>query len=203
MYLFEIVFKHIFQLKKNDKLNTIEFVSSFANGMSFYDEFNSVPITRTVWQKIRDSEEFQDKIKKVVNQYKKFYSKSKSSASSNSFSSSILDKIPRTSLLMSVAQMLREDYPLPFDSSGSHDCKEYLFTKEKYEKVTDKSPLYSIDCEMCYNEDGEMEIVWIAIVDENLECIYESYVKPFKQIKNYLTQYLKTLFYLQLRFEIL
>ncbi len=175
-------------MSKNDKLNTIDFISSFANGMSFFDEFNSVPITRTVWHKIRDSEEFQDKIKTVVDQYKKFYSKAKSSSTSTSSSSAVLDKIPRTSLLMSVAQMLREDYPLPFDSSGSHDCNDYLFTKEKYGKVTDKSPLYSIDCEMCYNEDGEMEIVWLAIVDESLECIYESYVKPFKPIKNYLTQ---------------
>lgn len=153
--------------------------------MSFFDELNSVPITRTVWHKIRDSEEFQYKIKKVVDQYKKFYSKAKLSSAA---STSILDKIPRTSLLMSVAQMLREDYPLPFDNSGTHDCKDYVLTKEKYAKVTDKSPLYSIDCEMCYNEDGEMEIVWIAIVDENLQCIYESYVKPLKPIKNYLTQ---------------
>ncbi len=77
---------------------------------------------------------------------------------------------------------------MPFDYSGTHNLSDYVFTKENYEKVTNKSPLYSIDCEMCYNEDGEMETVWLAMVDENLDCVYESFIKPKKKIRNYLTQ---------------
>lgn len=100
-----------------------------------------------------------------------------------------LDKIKRTSLLLSLVQMIREDYPVPFvDKSNAHDLSEYVFSKEKYEPVTNSSPLYSIDCEMCYNVDGDMEIVWLAIVDEKLDCVYESFVKPRKKITNYLTQ---------------
>ncbi len=114
--------------------------------------------------------------------------KKTTSSSSSLANTSILDKIPRTSLILSVAQLLREDYPLPFDTSNSHDMTDYVFTKEKYKKVSEHSPLYSIDCEMCYNVDGEMEIVWIAIVNESLECVYESFVKPQKKIQNYLTQ---------------
>lgn len=84
--------------------------------------------------------------------------------------------------------MVREDYPLPFDSSCSERVKSYVYTKQIYEPVHNASPLYSIDCEMCYNIDGEMEVVWLALANENLECIYETFVKPSRPIQNYLTQ---------------
>ena len=84
--------------------------------------------------------------------------------------------------------MAREDYPMPHDTSNMHNLSEYVYTKSNYEPVSNKSPLYSIDCEMCYNEDGEMETVWLALVNENLECIYETFIKPRKKIRNYLTQ---------------
>ena len=41
-------------MNKDNNLNSIEFVSSHANGVRFYDEFVNVPITRTQWMKIRD-----------------------------------------------------------------------------------------------------------------------------------------------------
>lgn len=99
-----------------------------------------------------------------------------------------LDKIPRTSLMLNIVQMVREDYPLPFDPSSAEKLKDYVYSKEVYEPVNNSSPLYSIDCEMCFNIDGEMEVVWLAIADENLECVYETFVKPRKQIQNFLTQ---------------
>ena len=83
--------------------------------------------------------------------------------------------------------MIREDYPLPFDNSQTHDMSDYVYTKDVYEPVDNSSPLYSIDCEMCCNIDGEMETVWLSIIDEGLECIYETFVKPGKKITNYLT----------------
>lgn len=95
------------------------------------------------------------------------------------------NQLSRVSLLLSVEQMLKEDYPLPFDNS--HSFENFVFSKPSYEPVDDSSPLYGVDCEMCYNVDGEMEVVWIAIVDENLECVYETLVKPSKQIQSYLT----------------
>jgi RNA exonuclease 1 len=136
------------------------------------------------------------KRKEVVKQYRQLYSRLKSKAKEQSKqesqtqrakNTSDLDKIPRTSLLLSIPQMLREDYPLAFDLSQSHDMSNYVYTKDVYEPVDNNSPLYSIDCEMCYNVDGEMETVWLALVDESLECIYETYVKPRKKILNYLT----------------
>lgn len=117
-------------------------------------------------------------------------SNQKTSNALNSLTStSELDKIPRTSLMLSLSQMAREDYPLPFDKNSLHDISDYVFSKEVYAPVTNTSPLYSIDCEMCYNIDGEMETVWLAIVNERMECIYETLLKPRKKIRNYLTRY--------------
>ena len=112
----------------------------------------------------------------------------KTQESIKSINTSELDKVPRTTLLLNVVQMLREDYPLPFDESNSTRIKDYVFTNAKYDQVTNKSPLFSIDCEMVFNIDGEMEVVWLAVVNESLECVYESYVKPRKKVHNYLTK---------------
>lgn len=142
------------------------------------------------------------KRREVVKQYRQLYTLLKSKSKAKQLSkkngdeenntelsknTSVLDKIPRTSLLLSIPQMIREDYPLAFDSSQSHDMSKYVYTKDVYEPVSNSSPLYSIDCEMCYNVDGEMETVWLALVDESLECVYETYVQPRKKILNYLT----------------
>lgn len=137
--------------------------------------------------------EFQRKRNEVVDKYKRIFQKTKTSKLSpsqatESKSTSSLDKIPRSSLLMSLKQMVREDYPLPFDQSGTHRLSEYVFTKDSYLPVDNTSPLFSIDCEMCYNEDGEMETVWLALVNESLECVYETFIKPKKRINNYLTK---------------
>ena len=134
--------------------------------------------------------EFQRKRAEIVDKYKRIFEKTKSQKTSNSpdRSTSSLDKIPRTSLLMSLKQMVREDYPVPFDQSGSHNLSDYVFTKDSYLPVKNDSPLFSIDCEMCYNEDGDMETVWLALVNERLECVYETFIKPKKRINNYLTR---------------
>jgi RNA exonuclease 1 len=133
------------------------------------------------------------KREQIAGKYRKLYEKSKSWLSeqvtrAHVANTSELDKIPRISLLLNAAQMLREDYPIPFDESKTHAFEDFVYTKEQYEPVTNQSPLYSMDCEMVYNEDGQMEIVWLAIVNESLECIYETFVKPQKKIANYLTQ---------------
>lgn len=141
------------------------------------------------------------KLKKVVDKYTSTFARlkstkqkeRKSSASQNGSVSlsntSALDKIARTSLLLNAVQMVREDYPLPFDTTCAEKLADYVHTKDEYEPVTSASPLFAIDCEMCYNEDGQMEIVWLAMVNEGLECVYETFVRPEKRIRNYLTSY--------------
>lgn len=83
--------------------------------------------------------------------------------------------------------MIREDYPLPFDDS-LHCLDGYCYSKDTYEAVSETSPIYAIDCEMCFNVDGEMEVIWLGVVNEQLDCVYESYVKPSKPVSNYLTR---------------
>lgn len=125
----------------------------------------------------------------MVKQYKDLFEKLKNNQQKKlKTETSDLDKIPRISLLLNVVQMIREDYPLPFDLSCSERVREYVYTKDVYTPVSNSSPLYSIDCEMCNNIDGEMEIVWLALANENLECIYQTFVKPRRKIQNYLTQ---------------
>lgn len=172
-------------------------MSPHANNNTFYNEFVSVPMNKTEWEKLRNEKEFKIKAKKVVDEYRKLFYKLKSdnetrrAAKTTLASTSDLDKISRKSLLLNAVQMIREDYPLPFDVSYENRLCDYVYTKDHYEPVTNASPLYSIDCEMCYNQDGEMEIVWFSMVNENFECVYETFVKPRKQIKDYLTWCLK------------
>lgn len=136
--------------------------------------------------------EYKQKLKQVVEKYKKAFSSIKlrenGEASNDKVASSAdLDKIPRTSLLLNPVQMIRENYPLPFDTTSIDRFSDYVNSKDEYEPVTDRSPLYALDCEMCFNEDGEMELVWFAMVDESLQVIYETFVKPRKPIRRYLT----------------
>lgn len=136
--------------------------------------------------------EYKEKLKQVVKKYKKTFMKLKSKTAETTeeakeVSSSDLDKIPRTSLLLNAVQMIRENYPLPFDTTTtSNAC--YVSSKDEYEPVSDKSPMFALDCEMCFNEDGEMELVWFAMVDEALQVVYETLVKPRKPIRRYLTK---------------
>ena len=149
---------NLFENKKNQTVDSFTFVSSHANRRSFIEDFMFLPTKNLKWVSNSDEPE-----------KKKFKP----------------NELSRVSILLSVEQMLKEDYPLPFDPT--HDFSDYVFSKQNYEAVDDSSPMFGIDCEMCYNIDGEMEVVWIAIVDESLNCIYETLVKPSKPIVNYLT----------------
>lgn len=65
----------------------------------------------------------------------------------------------------------------------------YVPTKEKYSEVTFHSPMFALDCEMCRTETGELELTRISIVNENLQVIYDTLVKPWNKITDYLTRY--------------
>lgn len=56
----------------------------------------------------------------------------------------------RLDLLLSATQLLEEDYPLP----GSEEFNTFKLTHEIYQPVTEKSPMFSIDCEWCTCIDG-------------------------------------------------
>ncbi|XP_060851794.1 uncharacterized protein LOC132930127 [Rhopalosiphum padi] len=94
----------------------------------------------------------------------------------------------RTRLLMSLNQMMIHNYPLP-TNKRQFTMDGFRFTKSHYLPVTDESPMYAIDCEMCYTSIGRNELTRVSIVNEQLDVIYESFVKPTNKITNYLTVY--------------
>lgn len=89
-------------------------------------------------------------------------------------------KIPKTSLLLSPIQMIAENYPMPCDEG-------IRMLRSKYKPVTDDSPLFGIDCEMCITD--RSELTRISIIDEDMRVVYNELVKPEREITDYLTRY--------------
>lgn len=90
----------------------------------------------------------------------------------------------RLDLLLSVRQMIRENYPLPFQGSPIKKT-----TKSLYGPVNQHSPMFAIDCEMCKTERGELDVTRISLVDEALNVLLDEFVKPTEKIIDYLTPY--------------
>ncbi|KAI5717746.1 hypothetical protein M8J77_010594 [Diaphorina citri] len=107
----------------------------------------------------------------------------------SSESKSVEDKFPRTMLLLSALQMIEEDYPIPLRGELSAKFSKYINTKEVYAEVTPTSPLYGLDCEMCKTSNDQNELTRVTLVDEQENVVYESLVKPYNPITNYLTAY--------------
>lgn len=99
------------------------------------------------------------------------------------------DKFPRTRLLLSLCQMIEENYPVPLRGELSKKYGNYLMTKESYREASAASPMFGLDCEMCRTTSGELELARISLVDEAMNIIYDSLVKPANPITDYLTRY--------------
>ncbi|KAM8710462.1 hypothetical protein ACLKA7_017131 [Drosophila subpalustris] len=99
------------------------------------------------------------------------------------------DKFPRTKLLLSALQMVDEGYPIPLQGELQERFKSYKLTKATYAPVTDCSPMFGVDCEMCRTITGANELTRISIVDEQYRTVYETLVRPVNRITDYLTQY--------------
>ena len=91
-------------------------------------------------------------------------------------------------LLLSATQMVEDNYPLPLTGKLGSKYEEFIFSKDEYAEVSDESPLFSLDCEMCITERGH-ELTRVCVVDSRLAVVYHSLVKPRAEIRNYLTQY--------------
>lgn len=96
---------------------------------------------------------------------------------------------PRTKLLLSALQMVDEAYPVPLQGELANRFKDFVMTKSEYAPVTPASPMFGLDCEMCYTSAGCNEVTRISIVNENCESVYETLVLPKNKILNYLTPY--------------
>ncbi|KAH9490241.1 RNA exonuclease 5 [Bulinus truncatus] len=97
-------------------------------------------------------------------------------------------KLSRKSLLLSTYQMMMEGYPLPIHTNDGK-YKHFVFSKDKYEQVTESSPLYALDCEMCLTSSRQNELTRVSLVSEDGAVVYDSLVKPKNKIINYLTRF--------------
>ncbi|KAM3966331.1 RNA exonuclease 5 [Aphomia sociella] len=98
------------------------------------------------------------------------------------------DKFPRTQLMLSAWQLVEENYPVPLKGKLKNTYSDYVMTKDQYSPVTAKSPMFGLDCEMCITNAGS-ELTRVSIVNEEHKTIYESLVKPYNNITDYLTRY--------------
>ncbi|XP_041959537.1 RNA exonuclease 5-like isoform X1 [Alosa sapidissima] len=80
-------------------------------------------------------------------------------------------------------EMSKYKFPL----KGAPDCKSFICT-EKNGQVTDSSPLYGLDCEMCLTKLGH-EVTRVSLVDSSGQCMLDELVKPHNPIYNYLTRF--------------
>ncbi|KFM76397.1 putative RNA exonuclease NEF-sp, partial [Stegodyphus mimosarum] len=101
----------------------------------------------------------------------------------------ILKTPSKVHLLLSPIQLVMENYPLPQSVYTSSKSENYIFTKDSYLPVTENSPMFALDCEMCRTAKNPSELTRIAIVDESLETVYETLVKPDERIVDYMTKY--------------
>ncbi|XP_016956022.1 uncharacterized protein LOC108028613 [Drosophila biarmipes] len=99
------------------------------------------------------------------------------------------DKFPRTKLLLSALQMVDEGYPIPMQGELHNRFRSFKFTKQSYAPVTNRSPMFGVDCEMCQTVAGMNELTRISIVNESYQTVYETLVMPKNRITDYLTQY--------------
>ncbi|XP_070617287.1 RNA exonuclease 5 isoform X2 [Erythrolamprus reginae] len=88
-----------------------------------------------------------------------------------------------SSYILTHKEMHVYDYPI----EGSGDRSHFVHTLCNG-PVTDTSPLFGLDCEMCLTDKGS-ELTRIAVVDAAGHCIMNELVKPKRPIRNYLTCY--------------
>lgn len=49
--------------------------------------------------------------------------------------------------------------------------------------------MFALDCEMCRSTRSDSELTRISIVNENLEVVYDTLVKPYNKITDYVTRF--------------
>nr|XP_003418935.1 RNA exonuclease 5 isoform X2 [Loxodonta africana] len=92
-------------------------------------------------------------------------------------------RVGLTRCLLTKEEMKTFHFPL----QGFSDCENFVPTKCSG-TVTDNSPLFGIDCEMCLTPKGR-ELTRISLVAEGGCCVMDELVKPDNKILDYLTSF--------------
>lgn len=80
--------------------------------------------------------------------------------------------------------MIHNQYPIPMLMNDHYEC-----TNVGYAPVSDDSPIFAIDCEMCLTHARRHQLARISIVDEDLNVLLDCYVRPEEPVLDYLTCY--------------
>ncbi|CAO2583035.1 RNA exonuclease 5, partial [Lemmus lemmus] len=82
------------------------------------------------------------------------------------------EKVGLTQCLLTKKEMKTFHFPL----QGSPNCENFILTKCNG-SITDSSPLFGLNCEMCLTSNGK-ELTHISLVAEGGHCIVDELVKP-------------------------
>ncbi|GLD68267.1 putative RNA exonuclease NEF-sp [Lates japonicus] len=88
-----------------------------------------------------------------------------------------------TAYVLTQEEMIKRHFPV----KGMPGFEEFVCT-DSVDCVTDSSPLYGLDCEMCLTEKG-YELTRVSLVDSDGNCVLDDLVKPQNRIFNYLTKF--------------
>ncbi|KAI8484629.1 exonuclease [Branchiostoma belcheri] len=91
--------------------------------------------------------------------------------------------VGRTHYLLNREQLRANRFPVDTDTALAEG-----FVSFETCTPTDTSPMYAVDCEMCETEVGK-ELTRISVVGDNLKTVYNSLVKPWRPVKDYMTQF--------------
>ncbi|XP_049325298.1 RNA exonuclease 5 [Astyanax mexicanus] len=94
-----------------------------------------------------------------------------------------LKKSGMSSYLLKEEEMIKKSFPI----KGGRGCEAFACTRSA-DHVTDSSPLFGLDCEMCITKAGT-ELTRVALVDSRGRCLLDELVKPFNPIINYCTRF--------------
>ncbi|XP_028620070.1 RNA exonuclease 5 isoform X2 [Grammomys surdaster] len=88
-----------------------------------------------------------------------------------------------TRCLLTKEEMKTFHFPL----QGSPNCENFILSKYSA-FITDSSPLFGLDCEVCLTSMGK-ELTRISLVAEGGHCLMDELVKPDFKILDYLTSF--------------
>ncbi|XP_076657919.1 uncharacterized protein LOC143364766 [Halictus rubicundus] len=191
---YESMFPHI-----TTKLeHRVEVVTPTAYGGSVVEDLAAVPITGIQSDKLIKQygtleaalKSTGDVVKLLKTVFPMNCIRSKNTDSLNNASElPVTDRFSRIRLLLSLCQMIEENYPVPLKGELVKKYESYMMTKDSYLEATPRSPMFGLDCEMCRTTTGELELTRISLVDESMKIIYDSLVKPENRITDYLTRF--------------
>lgn len=88
-----------------------------------------------------------------------------------------------SSYLLTERERIKKNFPV----KGGRGFESFVCTQAD-DHVTDSSPLYGLDCEMCITQEGP-ELTRVAVVTSKGQCVLDELVKPFNTVINYCTRF--------------